>query len=244
MINMELRKYIKCTYEEKKPLLKIIEQMIGLANIARKEGILALEEQIEKLDDRLLKTGLGLIVDGTDPRLVRDLMNVKITTSFKTGSELLSQIIITAGVLSVQAGENPRLMETKLLAFLGGEFTNQDLTPTYHTAEDYNKLMSDLDLLTPQEGLPEFENLLNRSNRDIQFILRETSNLDLTIALIGSSKELKKRFLSNVSKRLCVQILTDMKETVLSRLPKEYIQAAQQKILDTVKRLQEAGELI
>ena len=243
-MNIEMRKYIECTYEEKKSLLKIIEQMIELANLARKEGILSLEEQIEKSDDQFFKTGLSLIVDGTDPDLVKDIMSVKITTSFKTGAELLSQFMIRDGVIAVQAGMNPRIIEAKLLAYLGGEFTSQDIKLIDNIEEDYKKLMSDPDLWVQQEGLPEFESLLNLSNHDIQFILREIDCKDLTIALICSSNELKKHFLSNLSKRLCVKMLTDMKETGLARLPKEDIQAAQQNILDTVKRLQGSGELM
>ena len=51
MINLELRKYIECTYEERKPLLKLISEIIHLANIARAQGVLALEERLEVLDD-------------------------------------------------------------------------------------------------------------------------------------------------------------------------------------------------
>ena len=240
-MNIEMRKYIECTYEEKKPLLKVVEQMIELAIIARKEGVLALEEQIEKLDDRLLKIGLGLVVDGTDPDIVKNIMETTIVTSFKTGAELLSQLIITEGLLSLQAGENPRLMEEKLLAFLGGEFTIQDIMPLDNIEEEYKRLMSDPDLWTQEKGLPEFENLLNRSNNEIGIILREVDSKDLSIALRGASTELKNRFLSNLTKHICVQILNDMK--YMGPLPNEIIPTVQQKILDIVKRLQGAGEL-
>ncbi|MBE6081752.1 MULTISPECIES: motility protein A [Tissierellales] len=58
---------------------KIIEEIINLANVARKEGLLSLEEYGEKINDDFLKKGILLIVDGTDPELVRNIMETELT---------------------------------------------------------------------------------------------------------------------------------------------------------------------
>ncbi len=51
-----------------------IKKVIELSNVARKEGLLALEEAAQSLDEEFMKKGVLLIVDGTDPELVRGIL--------------------------------------------------------------------------------------------------------------------------------------------------------------------------
>ena len=168
-----------------------ISKIIELSNVARKEGLLALEEVAQNLDDEFMKKGILLIVDGTEPELVRgiletELMNMDerhrgVAGFFETWATLgpawgmigtliglvnmlkdlqdssaigpsmatallttlygslianwfctpianklkaqnsveyqLKEIVIE-GLLSIQAGENPRVIEEKLKSFL------------------------------------------------------------------------------------------------------------------------------
>lgn len=55
-----------------------IHTIIELSNVARKEGLLALEEAANNLDDEFLKKGVLLIVDGTDPELVRAILETEL----------------------------------------------------------------------------------------------------------------------------------------------------------------------
>ena len=243
MINLELRKYIECTREEKKPLLKLVAEITHLANITRMEGVLALDKKIEELDDRLLQTGLGLIVDGTDPEIVKEIMDNKIITSFKTGAELLSQLIIRDGSLAIQCGYNPRIIEHMMLALLGDEFTLDDMqSAESDVAFLYEGLIAEFEVFNPEKGLEDFEKLINLEYRDMQHLIRETDLKELSIALRGATAELRKHFLSNVSKNLCVAILSDMK--YMGPVRQADIHAAQQKILDILRRLIEAGEIV
>ncbi|TCL56586.1 chemotaxis protein MotA [Kineothrix alysoides] len=57
-----------------------IRQIIELSNIARKEGLLSLEERAASLDDEFLKKGILLIVDGTDQELVRAIMDTELAS--------------------------------------------------------------------------------------------------------------------------------------------------------------------
>ena len=174
-------------YDNGSTIAKIIE----LSNVARKEGLLALEEVAQNLDDEFMKKGILLIVDGTEPELVRgiletELMNMderhrSVAGFFETWAALgpawgmigtliglvnmlkdlqdssaigpsmatallttlygslianwfctpianklkeqnsieyqLKEIVIE-GLLSIQAGENPRVIEEKLKSFL------------------------------------------------------------------------------------------------------------------------------
>ena len=169
----------------------VIKKIIDLSNVARKEGLLSLEEAAGELDDAFLKKGILLIVDGTDPELVRGIMETEmvsiderhkskigfwsdlgamgpawgmigtliglvnmlqamddpgaigpamavalITTLYgsllanwvctptsaklkvRNEEEMMGKQIIIEGLLSIQAGENPRVIEEKLKSFL------------------------------------------------------------------------------------------------------------------------------
>ena len=171
--------------------VNVIENIIRLSNIARKEGLLALEEAANDVDDEFLKKGIMLIVDGTDPELVRSIMETElgaidgrhqekiqfwanmgsmgpawgmigtliglilmlkdltdmdsigpnmavalVTTlygsilanwlcspvanklSSQNDEEIKLKEIMIEGILSIQAGENPRVIEEKLKSFL------------------------------------------------------------------------------------------------------------------------------
>lgn len=53
-----------------------INQFVALADQARREGLLSLEEGANKVEDPLVKKGLMLIVDGVDPSVVRDVLEI------------------------------------------------------------------------------------------------------------------------------------------------------------------------
>ncbi len=56
-----------------------IRNIIDLSNVARKEGLLSLEEAANNLEDEFLKKGILLIVDGTDPELVRAILETELS---------------------------------------------------------------------------------------------------------------------------------------------------------------------
>lgn len=170
---------------------EMITKIIELSNVARKEGLLSLEEAAGDLDDQFMKKGILLIVDGTDPELVRSIleteldsiedrhkskigfwetfssmgpawgmigtligliimlqhmsdpstlgpsMAVALVTTFygsllanwvctpvanklkaNNAIEIQAKAIMIEGLLSIQAGENPRVIEEKLKSFL------------------------------------------------------------------------------------------------------------------------------
>ena len=52
----------------------IITKLMAMSEKARREGLLALEEELEDLDDEYIQKGLRLVVDGTDAEVIRNLM--------------------------------------------------------------------------------------------------------------------------------------------------------------------------
>ena len=59
---------------------EMIGKIIELSNVARKEGLLSLEEAATDLEEPFLKKGILLIVDGTDPELVRAIMETELVS--------------------------------------------------------------------------------------------------------------------------------------------------------------------
>jgi chemotaxis protein MotA len=57
---------------------KAVGQMVGLAEKARREGLLSLENELDELDDDYTKKGVQLVVDGTDSELVTTILQSEI----------------------------------------------------------------------------------------------------------------------------------------------------------------------
>jgi len=168
-----------------------IKSIIELSNVARKEGLLSLEEAANNLEDEFLRKGILLIVDGTDPELVRAILETELTCiesrhkvvigfweniatmgpawgmigtliglinmlkrlddaasigpnmgialittlygsmlanwigtpvaaklKYQNDVEIMIKEVMIEGLLSIQAGENPRVIEEKLKSFI------------------------------------------------------------------------------------------------------------------------------
>lgn len=70
---------IKKTFMVKVPShSELIRQMINYAAISRRDGVLALEEQIRNTDNPFLAKGLQMLVDGQEDDIMRDMMSLEI----------------------------------------------------------------------------------------------------------------------------------------------------------------------
>lgn len=59
---------------------EIIQKIVHWSNVARKEGLLGLEPLIEAEPDQFAKKGLQLLVDGSEPDIIRNILEVEIET--------------------------------------------------------------------------------------------------------------------------------------------------------------------
>ncbi|MDC7125702.1 MAG: motility protein A [Spirochaetales bacterium] len=173
---------------------KIITTLVKFSEKARRDGLLALEDDLEEVDDEFMKKGIQFVVDGTDPEIISSMLysdlnqqqerhadGIKlfedwgtlapafgmigtlagligmlanlddpdsigsgmalalITTMYgsifanlffipiknKLGDrdkeETLVKEILIEGILSIQSGDNPRILESKLISFLPPE---------------------------------------------------------------------------------------------------------------------------
>ncbi len=76
----------------------LVQNMVGLSEKARREGILALEEGLEDLDDAFMKTGLRLVVDGTDGAIIRTIMENELTKLESRHLSWIGMVIHWAGL--------------------------------------------------------------------------------------------------------------------------------------------------
>lgn len=186
-----LKGFTLAVKQRKQDQTEVIKKIIELSNVARKEGLLALEDAAAELEDPFIKKGILLIVDGTEPDLVRAILETElscieqrhkkvisvwetlaamgpawgmigtliglinmlknlsdinsvgpnmsialITTLYgsmlanwisipiagklkaNNAEEVTMKEVIVEGLLSIQAGENPRVIEEKLKSFL------------------------------------------------------------------------------------------------------------------------------
>ncbi len=87
-----------------------------------------------------------------------------------------------------------------------------------------------------------FEDIMRVDDRGIQAVLKEVENEELALALKTASDELKEKIFSNMSERAAALIKEEMEYMGPVRVAD--VEAAQQKIVDIVRRLEDAGEII
>jgi len=87
-----------------------------------------------------------------------------------------------------------------------------------------------------------FEDIIRVNDKGIQAVLKEIENEELALALKTASDELKKKIFSNMSERAAQLIQEEMEYMGPVRVSD--VEAAQQKIVDVVRRLEDAGEVI
>jgi chemotaxis protein MotA len=60
------------------PYRKAIEEIVRWADTSRRDGILALENLLDSVEDPFTRTGLQMLVDGFEPERIRDAMQIEI----------------------------------------------------------------------------------------------------------------------------------------------------------------------
>jgi len=87
-----------------------------------------------------------------------------------------------------------------------------------------------------------FEDIVNLDNRSIQRIIRDIENVDLQLALKVASEEVREAIFRNMSKRMSDTFKEEMEYMGPVRL--RDVEEAQTRIVATIRRLEEAGEII
>lgn len=77
-----------------------IENIISIANVARRDGLLALEELTDDMKDPFLQKAIMLVVDGSDPELIQSILETDLDFTKARHAE-------NRGVLDAMAGYAP-----------------------------------------------------------------------------------------------------------------------------------------
>lgn len=81
----------------------VIAQLIQFANKARRQGIVSLDDEIETINEPFLKKALMLAVDGTEPELLRKMMELELDNQSEE-EERVPQVFESAGGFSPTIG--------------------------------------------------------------------------------------------------------------------------------------------
>jgi chemotaxis protein MotA len=76
----------------------LIQNMVALAEKSRREGILALEEGLDDLDDEFMKTGIRMAVDGTDSVVIKQILSNEMNQIESRHLDWIGVIIQWAGL--------------------------------------------------------------------------------------------------------------------------------------------------
>lgn len=82
---------------------ELITQIVAWSHVARKEGLLALEAQIDTVPDPFMRKGLQLLVDGAEPERLREVLEVEIG-AWEEQMKLSAKIWESAGGYSPTIG--------------------------------------------------------------------------------------------------------------------------------------------
>ena len=96
--------------QKKSDVQQILDQIVDLAGVARRDGVLALEQRLPELKDPFLKLAVGFIVDGVDATVARDALETEIVHEFEEGTvgakvfESMGGYAPTVGILGAVLG--------------------------------------------------------------------------------------------------------------------------------------------
>ena len=69
---------VRVFLERKRDGQAVIRELVGFAQKARKEGIVSLDKDLDRIDDPFLKKSLMLAIDGTEPQELRKMMELEL----------------------------------------------------------------------------------------------------------------------------------------------------------------------
>jgi chemotaxis protein MotA len=97
------RSLVRVFFERRRDGQAIIREIVGYAQKARKEGIVSLDRDLEKIHDPFLKKSLMLAIDGTEPQELRKMMELELQNRVEQ-EEKIPMVFEAAGGFSPTIG--------------------------------------------------------------------------------------------------------------------------------------------
>ncbi len=76
-LKMSLKMFGLAMKSQKSDAAELSKQLLEFANLARKDGVLALEQKMGTIQDPFLKRAIGMVVDGVDRSVARDVLEAQ-----------------------------------------------------------------------------------------------------------------------------------------------------------------------
>src|SRR3990167_7942951 len=89
--------------EEKSDLPALVKELVDMASIARRDGVLALETKLATITDPFLKRAVGFVVDGVDAGVARSALEGQIDAEFEENT-VGAKVFESAGGYSPTVG--------------------------------------------------------------------------------------------------------------------------------------------
>lgn len=228
--------------------MQTVKNLLILADTARCQGLLELETLLHSetyQDTPLIGIGGDLIVDGTEPEIVKSVLENYMLSSTLTNKEFLDNMLIYTAITGIQQGENPRSIVARLGSWFGIEFIEE-----FQKHMEQSELERDLKVMLAQnkEQLSAFykTNYLEWLAGVIHYqaihsILMEVTLPVLERAILGSSMTIIELFLKNLSMHNRQQFFLDIKH--MNSLDKNTIERSQKDVIAAIKKLGNGGEI-
>ncbi len=219
-------------------------QIVGLAaqfnEIARREGLLALEDKFEDMpadDDRdIFKYGIRFVVDGIDSTYINKIMT-NLVNQEKDEEMRVLKTIQKEAVLLIQEGCNVNLMMAILNSYTDISLAENE---AILNSIDYSSINKDEEIPDETET-SKLQIFTTMTDRAIQTVLRNLDSLVFAKALKGEGKLVREAFFRNMSERAAEMIKEDIR--YMGSVCSEDIEEAQESILALVKKLNDSGEI-
>jgi len=122
---------------------ELAKTLIAFNDKARREGLLALEDELGFLADGFFKLGMRLIIDGTDAEYIRDILQTRLERENDFYRKKLMEVALK-GILRIQAGDNPRVLKSLLASLVNMENNPLDAALVKYLDGDFDAL-TDID---------------------------------------------------------------------------------------------------
>ncbi|MBQ9607043.1 MAG: hypothetical protein IJV16_07690 [Lachnospiraceae bacterium] len=108
-----------------KALLETCRQIIDIAFVVRREGLPVLEAFTHKIEDKSIAAMIMYAIDGTSSEILEDICWSKYFASELKGYDALIYMLWLKGVLAMQEGENPIVINERLKAMLPPDLVDE-----------------------------------------------------------------------------------------------------------------------
>jgi AraC-like DNA-binding protein len=248
MYGIDILNNIICDKDDKREALLTLDKVLELSKKARAYGLASLESDTDNIQSAFFRKAIWLIVDGTEPEIVKDsLMNYTLSGG-NTGKELLVHLLIIEGIISIQCGMHTHLIREKLASFFGDSFIAEmeqhyGMEPEMIDARVNQYILENQDEVSLRKECSLLEDpFIRMSERSLQRLLRDIDFETMAYALKGASVHIRVKVLRNVSPRHAVRIIDEL--DICENLTDVQINDAQKYILETMKILIKQGDLI